>query len=208
MLLLPALEGLAGPALDTELWLADNGQDDALVGGAELAWPMPALTLRAGYAQGRFNPGGDVEQLETARLLAVRSLGVFELGAGYAWYGFETRLQPGWEWAYPEEEAERNADAHGPVLYAAWRLSLGAGGWAVRASATGLPFDFGEFDDLGRDGANVDLRAGLYRAGDRLEAGVGWRGLYFADLPPRDENGRSFNRNGTQGLLLHLALMF
>lgn len=200
----------AGAAdLETDLWLADNGQDDAMAIGVGLTCPLAErLDLQLAYAQGRFNPGGDVERLDLARGLLLRPCGPVGVGLGYAWIGFDTQLQPGWEWSYPDEAAERNADAHGPVVHVQWRRALGAGPWALGLAGTCMPHDFGGFDELGADGANLDLQGGLLYAGARVEAGLGWRGLYFADLPRRSENERTYGRNRTQGLQAHLTLRF
>jgi hypothetical protein len=76
--------------------------------------------------------------------------------------GSDTHLQPGWAWAYPAEEAERNADIHGPLVPT---RAPGAGGaprplgW--RIGAAWLVRDFGDFDDLGYDGAFLEVEAAL-----------------------------------------------
>lgn len=199
----------AGPALETQLWHADNGQDAALVSGLELGLDLPArLRLRARYEKGAFNPGGDVEQMDAWRGLITRAIGPWEFGAGYSAVGFATELQPDFVWSYPAEEQERNADAHGPVLHARVRQPLGQGPWNLRVAGTWLPWDFGDFDALGYDGAHLDLEADLIYARSRLEVGAGWRAVLFDDLPRRVENDTSYNRNRTQGPRLHLTMNF
>lgn len=208
LLVLP-LAAPAGPALETSLWRADNGQDTALVSGAELSLDAPArLHLRLRYAQGTFNSGGDIEKLDLWRGLVTRTDGPLEWGAGYAGVGYHTELQPGWAWSYPDEERERNADAHGPVLHARLAQPLGAGPWELRAAGTWMVVDLGDFDELGGDGAHLELEAGLAYTRARLQAGLGYRWLLFRDLPPRLENDRTFSRNRTDGALLHLTFFF
>lgn len=203
------LAAYAGPALETRLWHADNGQDAALVSGAELSLDAPArLHLRASYAQGTFNSGGDIEKLDLARGLVTRTDGPLEWGVGYAWVGYDTELQPGWAWSYPDEERERNADAHGPVLHARIAQPLGNGAWGLRAAGTWMVVDLGDFDELGYDGAHLDLETGVTYTRTRLQAGLGYRWLLFRDLPPRLENERTFSRNRTDGALLHLTFFF
>ncbi len=208
LLVLP-LTALAQPQLESRLWYADNGQDTALVGGAEFGLePAETWRLRLAYAQGAFNPGGDVEHLTSWRGLVTRSRGPIEVGAGYAAMLFDTELQPNWAWSYPAEEQERNADAHGPVLHARLDYPLGATPLVGQAAFTWLIHDFGDFDELGYDGSYVDLETGLAYRHPRLTVGVGYRLLIFNDLPPRQENQRRYSRNQMDGLFAQLTFRF
>lgn len=208
-LLVLAGSAFANTTLETRLWNADNGQDDALVGGAELKLALPAAwQLRAQVDQGRFNPGGDVEQLDLVRAVLTREVGPFEMGAGYTHLGFSTELQPDWSWSYPTEEQERNADAHGPVLHLRYNSAAATVPWIWHAAGSWLPYDLGDFDALGYDRAHLDLEAGVAYAWNRVTAGLGYRALLFHDLPRRVENEKSFNRNRTDGVFIRLTLAF
>lgn len=209
LLLALPLVAAAGPTLETRLWYADNGQDAALVGGVEGGFePITGWRVTGRYDEGRFNPGGDVETASFARGLLLRSAGPYQIGAGYAWLGFATELQPDWTWSYPAEEQERNADAHGPVLHARGEARPAGGPWRFHAAGTWLVHDFGAFDDLGYDGAHVDLDAGLSYVTTRWQAGLGYRWLRFRDLPPRVSNERRYQRNQTDGAYVHLTFTF
>lgn len=208
LLALP-LAALAGPTLETRLWHADNGQDAALVGGLEAGLDLaPAWRMTGRYDEGRFNPGGDVETARFARGLLLRSAGTCQIGAGYAWLGYETELQPDWTWSYPAEEQERNADAHGPVLHARCATGPADIPWQFHAAGTWLVHDFGDFDELGYDGAHLDLETELAYVTPRWQAGLGYRWLRFRDLPPRVANESRFSRNQTDGAYLHLTFVF
>ncbi len=197
-------------ALDAALglWLADNRQDDALAGSLALAMPLSDRALvRCDATRGVFNPGGDVETMHLLRAAAIRRWGRWELGAGYAAALFSTELQPGWVWSYPEEEAERNADAHGPLLLlagggplagrVAWRIALGL-----------VPVDLGDFDDMGRNGSFADASALLAWKGARCEVAAGYRITAFRDLPPRVENRALYDRDRIDGFVAQLTLAF
>lgn len=199
----------AGPAhfeLETQGWYADNGQDSALLWGPELTLgPRSDLALRARWWRGAFNPGGDLEDVDEWRFTAGWRRGTWEAGAGYAGIRHDTDLQPGWAWSYPAEEAERNADIHGPLAYAraggrwgtsplGWRIG---GAWLVR--------DFGDFDDLGYDGAFLEVEAALTCERARWCAGAGYRYRAYRDLPARAVEDERLSRETVDGLFAFLS---
>jgi hypothetical protein len=200
LLALPGL-ALGDPELETRAWRADNGQDAALVSSFEAGGAFTeAGHAYAGYGEGTFNPGGDVEKVQMGHVLITRAWDQLELGGGYRFLLFDTELQPDWVWSYPEEEQERNADAHGPALHARWSQPLGRSGWRLTTAATWMVYDLGGFEDLGYDGSHVEVEAGLAWAQPRWSAGTGYRWIRFADLPPRRENERAYDRNQLDGL--------
>lgn len=192
--------------LETQAWYADNGQDSALLWGPELTLgPRADLALRAHWWQGSFNPGGDLEDVEEWRVCAGWRRGAWEAGAGYAGIRYHTDLQPGWAWSYPTEEAERNADIHGPLAYA-----RGAGRWGDsplgwRIGGAWLVRDFGDFDDLGYDGAFLEVEAALTLERERWRAGAGYRYRAYRDLPARAVEDERLNRETVDGLFAFLS---
>jgi hypothetical protein len=207
--LLCAAAAAADPArieLETQGWYADNGLDAALLWGPELVvTARPELALRARWWQGSFNPGGDIEDVREWRVAAGWRKGIGELGAGYAGVASHTQLQPGWAWAYPEEEAERNADIHGPLVYARAGARWGGGPLGWRAGAAWLARDFGDFDDLGRDGSFVEVEAALTWERTRWQAGAGYRHRAFRDLPPRAVQDDYVSRDTLDGAFATLS---
>ena len=196
-------------SLETLAWYADNGQDEALVWGPELAWrPREALALRARWWQGSFNPGGDIEDVAEWRMTAGWQSPAWEAGAGYAGINHRTELQPNWAWSYPEEEAERNADIHGPLLYGRAHGRAGATPFGWRLGAAWLAYDFGDFDGLGHDGSFVEVEAALTFARDRWGASAGYLYRTFRDLPDRAVQDERLDRNTQDGLFAALTFLF
>lgn len=211
LLLLGAGTATAEPALElsTRAWYADNGQDEALVWGPELAGPLTeAWILRARYQLGTFNAGGDTEEVRELRLTAGARWGALEAGAGYARLAHDTELQPGWAWSYETEQAERNADIHGPLLYAraAGRFGATPLGWQVLGAW--LVKDYGDLDDLGFDGSHVDLEAAATYERKVIRAGIGYRYIRFRDVPARVVNQARIDRDTLEGAFAFLSFLF
>jgi len=192
--------------LETQGWYVDNGQDAALLWGPELVVAVrPDLALRARWWQASFNPGGDIEDVREWRVVAGRAWAGVEVGAGYAGLSSHTHLQPGWAWAYPEEEAERNADIHGPLLYARAGGRWGHGPFGWRAGAAWLARDFGDFDDLGYDGSFGEGEVALTWEQPRWRAGAGYRYRIFRDLPARAVQDEYVSRDTLDGAFAFLS---
>lgn len=196
--------------LITSAWVADNGQDEALVWGPEVAWKGESpLVLRARYAEGRFNTQGETELLQEFRASAGWSMGLFEAGAGFAQLAYDTELQPGWEPSYPTELDERTADIFGPVVFIRGEGSILIPHLEWTASLSWMPHDFGDFDDLGYDGSFLDAHAGFRLVMDeRLTVGAGYRVISFRDLPDRILNDETFDRETLDGFVADIAFEF
>lgn len=206
-----ALCGTGAPAreprfeLETGAWYADNRQDSALVWGPSAAWTEAGWAARAHLREGLFNAGGDKEDIRDWRVTAGWRPAWFEVGAGVSGFDFSTELQAGWSWSYPAEEAERNADIWGPVLYAILQHGEPAARLGWRVGATWMPHDFGDFDALGYDGAHVDLEAAVHVGGPAVRAGAGYRYVRFADLPARAVNDERRDRDVLSGIEAFLS---
>ena len=196
-------------SLRTLAWVADNGQDDAALWGPELAWQGKSpLVLRGRYLQGRFNTAGDTEEHQEIRATAGWKFPYLELGAGYSELAVDAELHPGWVPSYDSEWAERNADIKGPILQALGSGPVGPGPLGWTAGVTWLPEDLGDFDDLGYDGAFVDLSAGLQATWDQLRVGLGYRWISFKDLPARITNEEKDGRDTQEGVYIDLTMRF
>lgn len=186
-------------------WYADNGQDEALVWGPSAAGTAAGWAARAHLKEGLFNAGGDTEDFRDWRVTAGWRPAWLEVGAGVSGFDIATELQAGWSWSYPEEEAERNADIWGPVVYAILQNPEPTARLGWRVGATWMPRDFGDFDALGYDGAHVDLEAEVHVGGPSVRAGVGYRYVRFADLPARAVNEERLDRDVLSGLEAFLS---
>lgn len=199
----------AGFRLETRAWRADNGQDDTWVVGPEISARLPSQwAVRARFAQGSFNAGGDVEKMQELRLDAGWRWRFFEVGAGFESLLFDTRLQQGWEWSTKDEETERNADIYGPALCLRADGKFGSLPLGWHASASWMFADFGGMNDVGRDGTHVDLEASLSLDLARVNIAAGYRFVRFADLPARDINGEKFDRNTLDGAFAAVTFRF
>lgn len=195
--------------IEARVWRADNGQDAAWMIGPELLARLPGSWVARGrFETGRFNAGGDVEETQALRLTAGWRRGVFEGGAGFQQFAFDTTLQPGWEWSYDTEGDERNADIYGPLVYG--RADGGFGslpiGWHV--AAAWMVKDFGGLDDLGYDGSHADIEASISFDQPRYSLAAGWRLVAFRDMPTRDINGEKFDRDTLDGAFASLTFRF
>ena len=207
LLLIPSIAAAADVELRLGGWSADNGQDDALVGGPELRVEGPcAWVASASALEGRFNSGGDVERLTDARLLAGRAWDHIDAGVGYAYLDIETDLQPGWEPSYPTELDERNADIHGPVVYVRSDVPLFHPKILLDGLLTWMPADFGDLDDLGYSGAFVDVRAGITLVVESVTLSTGYRGMFFRDVPDRIVNDETYDRDTMDGVYASVGL--
>jgi len=160
------------------------------------------------YSQGRFNQGGDIEENEEVLLLAGPSSPNWQLGIGFSYLGFSTKLQRGFVWSYPEEEQERNDDVYGPVLFARHERRLFSNNTGFYAMAIVLPYDFGDLEELGFDGRYAELRGGFFWSGERLRTSAGYQYRRFDDMPDRIINESTFSRNVIQGVLVDLGFYF
>lgn len=195
----------------TLLWYADNGQNEALLWGPLLQF-VPATNglpfeACASLIHGKFNQGGDREDVREWLVMAgwVSPLGV--LSAGWTYHGIKTDLQRGFVWSYPEEGTERNADLHGPYL--AYELTWPPEGPVSATLSAGLmPHDFGDLDDLGYDASFYDLAGGLQWVATRVRAEAGYRYRAYRDLPDRVINETAYERSTQEGLYFSLLFRF
>ncbi len=208
-LALPLRAELAGFDFETRVWRADNGQDSGWVIGPEFSLRLPeSLIVRARYEQGTFNAGGDVEKMEALQFDAGWLWRFCEFGAGFEHLAIDTSLQPGWAWSYPTEEAERNADIYGPLVYVRAGQKFGSLPVGWRAAAAWMFKDFGGMNDLGYDGSHADIEAALTYDHNRLGIAAGYRLVQFSDLPPRDINGQKYGRDTLDGAFASLTFRF
>jgi hypothetical protein len=212
LLLVSAAASYAGPQpaaarWDTLLWRADNGQNEAWVWGVGAALPLGGrLGAEASVLQGRFNQGGDIEEVsESTALLTLRE-GRGWVGFGFGYFGHDTDLERGFVWSYPEEEIERNADVYGPLLAAGLRLDVLAPSIHLDLAARLLPHDFGDLDDVDANGRFAEAEAALVWSTGRLTARAGYRYRYQPDTPDRVINDDRFDRSAVQGFLVSLGV--
>lgn len=208
-LLLAACAARAEGDAGLTLWFADNGQDAAWLAGPALTWSITETWVtRVHWIEGRYNPGGDIETADDYRVTAGHRTAFGEFGAGLASIRAETRLQAGWVWSTGTERDERNADIVGPLLYARAEPALGGTPLRFVFGAAFLPYDAGDFDDLGHDAQFLEADIGIAFETGRIRATFGYRGRWFRDLPPRFENDRAFDRNTLEGVVTDVRIRF
>ncbi|HMP73135.1 MAG TPA: hypothetical protein PKE55_07725 [Kiritimatiellia bacterium] len=202
----PAIASPQGGAI---LWHADNGQNQSLLWGPHLYWKTaPDLITEAHILHGTFNQGGDIERYREYQLLFSQVYPTFDAGFGYRYLDHRNRLQRGFVWSYPEEKDERNADIHGPLIRLSTQTGPGWAGLALYARAAWMPYDFGDFDDLGYDATHWEIDAGLTYSRRNLTASAGYLYRKFRNLPDRIVNDRTFSRDTMDGILLTLRFQF
>ena len=192
----------------TPVWWADNGQNDGVLWGAEVDG---AFSDRAGwsasYLYGSFNQGGDIERHGEWTALARWRFAGWRFGAGWSYHQIDTDLERGFSWSYPEEEQERNADIHGPLLTAGAEIPLSASGLIARVELGALPHDFGELNDLDRNGRYAEALVELAWQAARWRAAAGYRYRLYDDVPPRVINDEVFDRDDMHGVIVSLAFL-
>ena len=195
----------------TILWDADNGQNRTLLWGPVLRLQPPVFgrppAFRASYLQGTYNQGGDRERHREGRITAGWSSDWGVFAGGWNYLQIDTTLQRHFVWSYPEEEEERNADLHGPLLAyeGAWSLfrelhAVVSGGW--------MPYDAGDLDELGYDGSFYEVAGGLEWTTPRTRLAAGYRYRRYRDVPDRVINDQSFDRSTQDGWYLDLVFRF
>lgn len=213
ILALPHLPAVRAESPDrswiTQVWPADNGQNTTWMWGVGLSGPVvPGWTGSFNYLQGRFNQGGDIEENHEFLILAGSAMDWWEFGLGFGYLSFDTKLQRGYSWSYPEEEQERNDDIYGPVVYAKFSRPLFRESTGIYSTLLVLPYDLGDLDALGYDGRYLEIRGGFYWSGDRWRTSAGYQYRRFDDMPDRIINDALFSRNDIQGFLFDLAIKF
>lgn len=193
----------------TSVWPADNGQNTTWLWGVGLAGPATeSIDVSASCLQGQYNQGGDIEETSECLLLVGTEKGIWNAGVGFSYLSFKTGLQRGFVWSYPEEEAERNADIYGPVVYVGMRYPITETPAGLYATLLALPYDFGNLDDLGYRARYAEFQAGWFRAGTRIWTSIGYQVRIFDDVPDRIINDRTFPRDRVDGMFAQLGFRF
>lgn len=197
--------------LSESLWYADNGQQHALLGGPRLEVVVSdRLRLAGQYLFGEYQSEGDREEYVEYRLGLRLCEAPWYAEAGWASINHRTFLKRGWIWSddIPDEEAQRNADIYGPYAAGGVRWPLGETGFALEGRGAWMPRDFGDFDDLGYDGAFIEVEGAVSYAVGKLVFRGGYRYRRFEDMPDRVANENRYDREAFRGVTGSLTVWF
>ncbi len=193
----------------TTAWHADNGQNSAWIWGigGEAALPS-SLRLEAGYLQGQFNQGGDLEENNEWLVLLKLDQPTWRPGIGFKYLEYNNELRRGFVWSYPEEEIERNADIYGPVVTVDADFPVDWLVHGIRMEGLIMPYDFGDLDDVGYNGSHAELGIQAYWNIHAMRISAGYLYRHFFDVPDRIINDEAFPRDTMQGFTVSADILF
>ena len=192
-------------------WDAFNGQQHSLLAGGAVWIHLPrSLSVSATYLDGKYHTAGDTEALDDYQIVLAKQLYGTDLGLGFRYLAINTTLRPGWHWdtSIPNEEAERNADIYGPLLYAGVQRPVGRWPLAWSLAGSWMFKDFGDFNHLGYDGSQYTLEGLLILNVSRLRMAAGYRFERFQHLPSRGLNEERFSRDELDGVVAMAVVRF
>ncbi len=205
-----AQPGPAAASVGPKLWLADNGQEHALLGGLDFSARLPLQLECVGeFLQGAYHNEGDREAHQHFRGGVQRVFSMGAVGAGFSYQAISTELKPGWVWDddHPEE-SERNADIYGPYLSGVLKGWMGSTPFGWSFSGLWMFRDFGELDSLGYDGSYFSVEGSLFAEWKKIRLAAGYRYERYRDLPSRSSQGVRTDRNVVRGLFLAAGVLF
>ncbi|NQT94529.1 MAG: hypothetical protein HQ559_17370 [Lentisphaerae bacterium] len=192
-----------------EAWSPHNGQSRALLVGPRIRVNLSRhLWLRTTYLSGEFRQEADVEYMRDAEAVLGISLRHLFLGAGFRHHRVDTKLNPGWQWAWMWEELERNADIYGPVMLAGTGGSIGGSAFSWGLSGLWLIGDHGPLAQVGYDPAYGEAEAGMSWDSAHVSVYAGYRLRRYRLIPPRNLKENWFDRSTVQGAVARVSVTF
>jgi len=192
-----------------EAWFPHNGQNRALLIGPRIGLHLSRhFWLRATYLSGEFHQDADVEHRRDTEAVVGVSLRYLFLGAGFRYHGIDTKLKPGWRWAWRWEELERNADIFGPVLLAGTAGTICSPAFSWHLRGVWLLSDYGPLTQVGYNPAYGEAEAGLSWSSAPVSVYAGYRLRMHHLIPPRNLEEEWFDRSAFQGAVARVSMAF
>lgn len=192
-----------------EVWVPHNGQNRAWLAGPRVGLHFTRhLWLQATHLSGAFRQDADVEHRHDTEAIVGVSLRYLFLGAGFRYHDIETRLQPGWRWAWVWEELERNADIFGPVLLAGTGGTLGGSAFSWHLRGVWLLSDYGPLTQVGYNPAYGETETGFSWSSAPVSVYAGYRLRIHHLIPPRNLKDEWFDRSTFHGAVARVTMAF